>query len=154
MRNFNYTRKFSTLTINFTEVLLRQILDLGKQLNLMIRHKNVLKTSLQDILKMYWRRLEDVLKTSWRCLEEVWRCLEEVCPKRIYWFWSRHLEDALKTSSEDIWLRRIYSSWLRRLEDVFLRCLLKAITKDVFKTSSSRQMFAGTYPWGQKKPRQ
>ena len=28
-------------------------------------------------------------------------------------------QDVLKTSSEDVRLRRIYSSWSRRLEDVF-----------------------------------
>ena len=48
--------------------------------------------------------------------------------------WWRRLE--IKTSSEDVWLRWIYSSWSRRL--------LKTKGKDVFKTSSSRQMFAGT----------
>ena len=47
--------------------------------------------------------------------------------------WWRRLE--IKTSSEDVWLRWIYSSWSRRL--------LKTKGKDVFKTSSSRQMFAG-----------
>ena len=92
----------------------------------MIRHENVLKISLQDVLKTSWRcleevfarRLHDVLKTSWRCYEEV-------LPKRIYWFWSRHLDDVLKTSSEDVWLRRIDSFWSRRLENVFWRHLLK-----------------------------
>ena len=28
------------------------------------------------------------------------------------------LQDVLKTSSEDVWVRRIYSSWSRRLQDV------------------------------------
>ena len=38
----------------------------------------VLKTSLQDILKMSWRRLKDVFaKRSWRRLGKTsWRCLE------------------------------------------------------------------------------
>ena len=66
-----YEILFSTLTINFSEVWPRQILDLGKQFNLMIRLENVLKISLQDVLKMSWRRLEDVFKTSWRRLEDV-----------------------------------------------------------------------------------
>ena len=78
---------------------------------------------------MSWRRLEDVLKTSWRRLEDVW-------PRRIYWSSSRLLEDVLKTSSEDVWVRWIYSSWWRRL--------LKTKTKDVFKTSSLRRMFVGS----------
>ena len=99
----------------------------------MIGLENALKISLQDVLKMSWRRLQNVLKTSWRCLEDVfarrledvlktsWRRLEDVWPRRIYWSWPRRLEDVLKTSSEDVRLRRTYSSWSRRLEDVFWR---------------------------------
>ena len=155
----------------------------------MIRFENVLKRSLQDVLKTSWRRLQNVLNKSWRCLEDVlkmswrrfcktsWRRLEDVWPRRIYWSWPRRLEDVLKTygqdeyigldqdvfwrrkakanifilikkswrrledvlksswrrmaktnilvltktSSEDVWLRRICSSWSRRLEDVFWR---------------------------------
>ena len=90
----------------------------------MIRLENVLKTSLQDVLKMSWRRLEDFLETSWRRLENVlktpwrrledvlktsWRCLEEVWPRQIYWFWSRRLEDVF-------WRRRRKS-----LQKVFIK---------------------------------
>ena len=79
MRNFNHTCKFSRLTINFSEVWPRQILDLGNRFNLTICLQNVLKTSLQDDLrvswrrscKMSWRRLDNVLKTSWRRLKDV-----------------------------------------------------------------------------------
>ena len=96
----------------------RQILELGKQFNLMIRLQNILKASLQDVLKMSSRRfcrlLEDALKTSWRRLEDV-------LARRIYWSRSRRLEDALKTSSEDEWLRWIYSPWSRCLQDVFIK---------------------------------
>ena len=78
------------------------------------RLEDVLKTFLQDVLKPYWRRL---CKTPWRSLENVlktsWKCLEDVLARR--------LENVLKTSSEDVWLRRIYWSWPRRLEDVFWR---------------------------------
>ena len=102
----------------------------------MVRLENVLKISLQDVLKMSWRRLQNVLKTSWRCLEDVFaRRLEDVL--KTSW---RRLEDVLKTSwrrLEDIWPRRIYWSWLRRLEDVFKaswRRLLKMKTKEIFKT--------------------
>ena len=66
----------------------------------MVRLENVLKISLQDVLKMSWRRLEDI-----------W-------PRRIYWSWLRGLQDVLKTSSEEVRLRRTYSSCSRRLEDV------------------------------------
>ena len=112
----------------------------------MIRLENVLKMSLQDVLKMSWRRLEDILKTSWKLLEDIWtRRLEDVWPRRVYWSWPRHLEDILKTTSEDARLRWTYSSWSRRLEDV-----LKTSSEDedkrrlqVFKTSSSRRIFAG-----------
>ena len=88
----------------------------------MVRLENVLKISLQDVLKMSWRYLEDVFKTSWRCLEDIW-------PRRIYWSWPRHLED--------VRLRRTYSSWSRRLQDIFWRRRRK--------TSLSRRMFAGLF---------
>ena len=120
----------------------------------MIRLENVLKISLQDVLKMSWRRFKDVLKISWRRLEDVFaRRLEDVFKTS-----RRRLEDVLKmygqgeyivleqdvlkTSSEDVRVRRTYSSWSRHLEDV-----LKMSSEDederVFKTSSSRRMFAG-----------
>ena len=44
---------------NFSDVWLRKILDLGKQLNLMIRVENV----LQDVMA---RHFEEVLKRSWK----------------------------------------------------------------------------------------
>ena len=79
MINFCHTCKFSTLTINFSEVWPRQILDLEKQLNQMIRLENVLKTSLQDVLKMSSKSLEDVLKISWRRFcKTSWRRFEDV----------------------------------------------------------------------------
>ena len=130
MRNLYHTCKFSTLTINFPEVWPRQILDLGKQFKLMIRLENMLKTSLQDVLKMYWRRLEHVLKkilqgilkTFWWRLEDVlktsWRCLEDVLKTYGQDEYIGLDQDVLKTSSEDVRLRRTYSSWSRRLEDV------------------------------------
>ena len=133
------------------------------------RLENIFVRRLEDILKTSWRRLENVLKASSRylddvfarCLEEVlktswkrlsktsWRCLEDVL--QMSWrrltdvlktssrylndVYARRLEDVLKTSSEDVWVKWIYSSWWRRL--------VKTKTKDVFKTSSSRRMFAG-----------
>ena len=105
----------------------------------------------QDVLKMFRRRVEDVLKTSWRCFEDVlktswghlgktsWRCFKK--------FWKR-LEDVLKTSSEDVRLRRTYSSWSRRLENVFKTSSEEEDERrlqDVFKTSSSRRMLAGLF---------
>ena len=89
---------------------------------------------------MSWGCLENVLKTSSRRLENVLKTYDQ----------DEYVdldEDVLKTSSEDVWVRRIYSSWSRRLEDV-----LKTSSEDederrlqdVFKTSSSRRMFAGS----------
>ena len=112
----------------------------------MIGLDNVLKIFLQDVLKMSWRRLQKVLTTSWRCLQDFFaRRLEEVFKKVLKTSWQvvlktswRHLEnvvlktygqdeyigldqDFLKTSSENVWLRRIYPPWSRCLEDVFWR---------------------------------
>ena len=83
---------------------------------------------LEDALKMSWKRLEDVLKTSWKRLEDVLKTYGQ----------DEYIgldQDVLKTSSEDVWLIRIYSSSSRRLEDVFWRRRRK--------TSLSRRMFAG-----------
>ena len=99
----------------------------------MIRLENVSKVSLQDVLKRSWRRFEDVFKTSWKRLEDVLaRRLEEVLKtswKRLKDVLKTYGQDeyiglnqnVLKTSSEDLRLRRTYSSWPRRLEDVFWR---------------------------------
>ena len=102
------------------------------------RPKNVLKMSWRRFCKTSWRRLENVLKTSWQdVLKTSWRRLENVLKTS----WRRMAKTKIlvltKTSSEDVWVRRIYSSWSRRL--------LKTKTKDVFKTYSSRQMFAGVH---------
>ena len=135
----------------------RHILELGKQFNLMIRLQSTLKPSLQDVLKTSWRchedvfakRLEDVLITSWRRLGKMsWRRLENV------------LKTSWRRMAETNILVLIKMSW-RHLEDVFWRRMTKANifvliktswrrplkmkTKDVFKTSSSRRMFARYY---------
>ena len=67
------------------------------------RLEDVLKAFLQDVLKTFWKRLEDVLKT--------YRQDEYI----------RLDQDVLKTSSEDVRLRRTNSSWSRRLKDVFIK---------------------------------
>ena len=82
-----------------------------EQFNLMIRLEKALKTFLQDVSNMYWRRFEDVFKTFWRHLEGVW-------PWRKYWSWPRRLKNVLKMSSENAWIRRIYSTWSKSFEDV------------------------------------
>ena len=76
---------------------------------------------LEDIFARRVEDLEDVLNTSWRGLEDVLKTYGQ----------DEYIgldQDVLKTSSEDVRLRRTYSSWWRRL--------LKTKTKDVFKTSS------------------
>ena len=96
------TCKFFTLTIDFSRNVTQ---DLGKQLNLMIRFENVLKTSLQDVLRTFLRRLEDVLKTFLQdVLNTAWKRLEDVWARWIHWSWARHLQHVFwrrrwKTSS-------------------------------------------------------
>ena len=114
----------------------------------MIRLENILKISLQDVLKTPSNRLGDVLKMSWRrfsrCLQNVlktsWRCLEDVFASRLEDVWETswrrlgktswwRLENVLKTSSDNVRLRRTYSSWSRRLEDVFWRWRRKTFSR-------------------------
>ena len=87
----------------------------------MIRLENILKISLQEVLKTSRRRLQNVLKMSWR------HFCKTSCYGKTSW---RRLED--------VWPRRMYWSWPRRL--------LKMKTEDVFKTSSSRRVFGGYVP--------
>ena len=92
------------------------------------RLEDVWKTYLQDVLKTFRRRLEnvlarrfeDVLKTSWRCLKDVfarllfkmsWRHLEDVFKKSGRRMTKTNILVLIKTSSEDVWVRWIYSSW-------------------------------------------
>ena len=81
----------------------RQILDLGKQFNLM----NIFKTSWRYLCKTSWRCIEEIFaKTFWRRLQDALaRCLEDVL--------KTFLEDVLKTSSQDV----LKKSW-GRLENV------------------------------------
>ena len=95
-----HTCKFSTLTIDFSKNVTQ---DLGKQLNLMIRLENVLKTSLQDVLKTFLRRLEDVLKTFLQDVLKTYRQDEYIGLE----------QDIFNTSSED--------EDENRLEDVFIK---------------------------------
>ena len=83
---------------------------------------------LKDVLKTSWKRLEDVLKMSWRRFcKASWRRLEDVWPRRIYWFWSRCLEEVFwKHLSKVNIFALIKKSWRR---------LRKTKTNDVFKTS-------------------
>ena len=121
MRNFDHACKFSTLTINFSEVWPRQIL-----FNLMIRLENVL-------ISRY------LCKTSWRCLENVFaKRLEDVL--------KMYGQDEYIGLDQDVFWRRkakanifvlIKTSW-RRLQDIFWRRRRKTS-----KTTSSRRMFAG-----------
>ena len=98
----------------------------------MVRLENILKISLQDVLKMSWRHLEDVLKTPWRGLEGVlktsWRRLKDIWPRQIYWSWPRRLEDVF-------WRRKAKTN-IFVLIKTSSRHLLKTKTKGVFKTSS------------------
>ena len=152
MRNFCHSCKYCTLNRSVTKT--NPSVDNRLWSTPQKRFEYVSKTSwervnknsltLLYVLKKSWWRLQNLLKTSWRCLEDIFaRCLEDVLKtysqdeyigldqdvlktssedvrlRRTYWSWSRRLEDVLKTSSEDVRLRRTYSSWSRRLEDVF-----------------------------------
>ena len=113
----------------------RQILDLGKQFNLMIRLEKFLKTSSQDVLMTPWRCLEDVFA---RHLEEVlktyWRRLEDVLKT-----FSKRLQDVLRMSWKPMAKRNILvlikTSW-RRLQDVSWRRMTKANIFVLIKTPS------------------
>ena len=150
LRNFCHTFIFSTLIIYFSEVWPRQILDLGKQFNLMIHLENVLKRSLQDVLKMSWRHLEDVLKISSEHLEDILKMSSERLEDVLKMSCARRLEDVFKNVLKTSWQDVLKTSW-RRLENVLKaswrrksqatifvliktswRRLLKTKTKDVF----------------------
>ena len=84
----------------------------------MVRLENILKISLQDVLKMSWRRLEGALNRSWRRLEDVLKTYDQ---NKYNWSWPKRLKDVLKSSFEEVRLRRTYSSWWRHPDDVFWR---------------------------------
>ena len=90
---------------------------------------------------MSWRRLENVLKTSSRCLEDVFaRRLEDVLKTYDQDEYIGLDQDVLKTSSEDLCVRWIYSSWSRRLEDVFIKtnvCWVTYQKSDISDTTKS-----------------
>ena len=141
----------------------------AEQYNLIIRPESALKTSLQDVLKMSWRCLQNAYKvSSWRCLEDVlktsWRCLEDVLKMTWRSFYNtswRRLEEVLKTSwrrLENVLKTYDQNEYIGLDQDVFWRRIsianmfvLKTSSEDedkrrfqdVFKTSSSRRMFAG-----------
>ena len=114
--------------------------------SLIIHLENVLKTSLQDVLKTSWRGLQNVLKTSWRCLEDVFaRRLQDALarPHVLKTSWRRmstYILVLIKTSWRCMtkanifvlinrswrrlegffWRRRRKTSW-RRLQDFFIK---------------------------------
>ena len=77
------------------------------------------------VLKTFWRRFEDVLA---RRLEDILKTYD----------WDEYIsldqDVVLKTSSQSVWIRRIYLSWWKTS---WIR-LLQTKTKDIFKTSSRR----------------
>ena len=88
--------------------------------------KNISETFwiyLKDILS--WRRLEGVLKTSW---QDVLKTYDQ---------------DEYTGPDQDVFWRLMSKANIFALMKTSWRRLLKTKTKDVFKTSSSRQMFAG-----------
>ena len=134
----------------------------------MIGLEDVLKTSWTCFEDIFARRLGDALKT-WRLGKASWRILEDILKTFLQHVLKKFSKTSCrrlgKTSSrrlEDVWWRLIYWSWPRRLEDVFWRCMTKVNSlvlikktffedederrfQDIFKTSSSRGMFAGLF---------
>ena len=96
--------------------------------------------SWRRFCKTSWRRLEEVLKTSWQhVLKMSWRCRENVLKTYDQDSTVSLDQDVLKTSSEDVSVRWIYSSWSRRLEDFFWRRRRKTSSRrlsDVFITTN------------------
>ena len=162
--------KFYTLTINISEVWLRQIflyiiifavrLENVLNTNLMIRLENVLKmswrpfckTSWRRLRKTSWKRLEDVLKTFWNIFVLIkisWRCYEDV-------FWRRKHKTSSRRVDQDEYLLRlisyhklhinilrflnIYNSCLVFRVEIFLNVLKKR--KDSLEGSLDRVLFA------------
>ena len=153
MRNCCHSSKFFVQTDhNFSEVWLRQILLCRRLCSRPQKHceyvlktswkyfnRNSItwwyvKTSLQDILKMYWRRfcktswrgLEDVLKTSWQnVLKTSSKGLEDVLKTYDQDEYIGLDQDVLKTSFEDVRVRPICSSWRRLHQD---QCLLGVLS--------------------------
>ena len=126
-KRFEYISKTSWKRVNKNSLTWWYILQTSRRLL-----QNVSKTSwrcpevvFEDILKMSWRRFEKVLRTPWRRLQNVlrtsWRHFEDVLKTS----WRRISKVSIlvliKTSSEDVWVRWIYSSWWRRLQDDFWR---------------------------------
>ena len=111
------------------------------------RRQNLLKIYWKHFCKTAWRRFQDflarhlgyILKTSWRRFKNVFKT-----------FWRRMTKKnilvLIKTSSrhlEDVFWRRMIKVNIFVLIKTSWKRLLKIQTKDVFKTSSSRRMFAG-----------
>ena len=124
-----------------------------EQFNLIILLENDLKTSSRRLQDVFTRRLEDVLKRCWRRLSKT------SCVLMTSW---KRLEDALKTYDKDKYTgldQNVLKTSSKRLlktyeSGEFIRLdqdILKTSSEDederclpnIFKTSSSRQMFAG-----------
>ena len=105
-----------------------------------------MKTSLKDVLRTFWRRLQYVLARQRQRRQRQNTSLRRL--QYVYKMSSRRLEYVLKTC----WRHLILKKFWKHVEDVFWRHMAKAnifvLIKmswrclDVFKTSSSR-MFAG-----------
>ena len=105
-----------------------------------------MKTSLKDVLRTFWRRLQYVLARQRQRRQRQNTSLRRL--QYVFKMSSRRLEYVLKTC----WRHLILKKFWKHVEDVFWRHMAKAnifvLIKmswrclDVFKTSSSR-MFAG-----------
>ena len=152
MKNFYLSWKFCTLTITvFGKECLRNVLNTSRRRvnKSSLTWWYVLKTSWIYLCKTSWRCLEDISTTSWRRLENVletfmqdvlktsWKRLEDILKTYGQDEYIGLDQDVVKTSSENVRLRRPYSSWSRRLKDVMktfskdenIRCLQDIVIK-------------------------
>ena len=132
--------------------------------------EDIFARRLGDVLKRSWRRLQNVSKTSWECLEYVlktsWRRFCKASWRRLEDLLKTSWQDVLKTSwkglehvlktydkdeyiglNQDVFWRRMSKADMFRLEQDVLTTSCEDDNErrfqDVFKTLSSRRMFAG-----------
>ena len=99
------------------------------------RLEDVLKTSLQDIFKKFWRCFQDVFKTSCRLPQDILQTFdqdESICAilktswrRLVKIYDQRHLEDMLKTSSQEEGKRLLH--WDEYLLRRFKKCVTKLL---------------------------
>ena len=126
------------------EVFARHLQDVCKTFSR--RLQDVLKMSsrhLQDLFKTFWRLLQNVLKTSSKdhFEKDIFKVYHQVnCS--CYHVFKTIMLVLIKTSSEYVWVKRIFLSWSRRrrkmspryLQDVFIKTNVCSDSSMVLRT--------------------